>query len=367
MHSEILGRVMKIKIVLILSLVFFVNGCSGINFFGKSDLPKASPEGIYARASEEYQNGNYGKAREYFMRVKEQYPLHDMAVLAEIGIADSLYSDKDYISAEEAYNDFISLHPVNENVPYAIYQMGMCHYNQMEAMDRDETETIKARKEWEKLIARYPESKFAIMAEKMLKEVKKRMADREFYIGNFYMTQKKYKAALARFERIASEYSNVGFDYKIEYYINEAKTKLADEEKIKLDQETAKKKQEEEKLKKVEEKKKKEEEKLKKEAEKKEAERIKQEAKTKKKEEEKLRKAEEKKKKEEEKLKKEAEKKEAERIKQEAETKKKEEAKLRKAEEKKKKEEEKLKKEAEKLKKEEEEKKKEEENTDKMS
>ncbi len=364
MHSEILGRVMKIKIVLILSLVFFVNGCSGINFFGKSDLPKASPEGIYARASEEYQNGNYGKAREYFMRVKEQYPLHDMAVLAEIGIADSLYSDKDYISAEEAYNDFISLHPVNENVPYAIYQMGMCHYNQMEAMDRDETETIKARKEWEKLIARYPESKFAIMAEKMLKEVKKRMADREFYIGNFYMTQKKYKAALARFERIASEYSNVGFDYKIEYYINEAKTKLADEEKIKLDQETAKKKQEEEKLKKVEEKKKKEEEKLKKEAEKKEAERIKQEAKTKKKEEEKLRKAEEKKKKEEEKLKKEAEKKEAERIKQEAEKKKKEEEKLRKEEEKKK-EEEALKKEAEKLKKEEEEKKKEEENTDK--
>ncbi|MBN1470784.1 MAG: outer membrane protein assembly factor BamD [Syntrophaceae bacterium] len=370
MHSEILGKVIKIKIVLILSLVFFINGCSGINFFGKSDLPKASPEGIYARASEEYQNGNYGKAREYFMRVKEQYPLHDMAVLAEIGIADSLYSDKDYISAEEAYNDFISLHPVNENVPYAIYQMGMCHYNQMEAMDRDETETIKARKEWEKLIARYPESKFAIMAEKMLKEVKKRMADREFYIGNFYMTQKKYKAALARFERIASEYSNVGFDYKIEYYINEAKTKLADEEKIRLDQEAAKKKQEEEKLKKAEEKMKKEEEKLRNEEEKKEAKRLKQEAKKKKEEEDQLKKAEEKKKKEEEKLRKAEEKKEAKRIKQEAEQKKKEEEKLRIEEEKKKKEEEALKKEtekkeAEKLKKEEEEKKKEKENTDK--
>jgi len=337
MRSEIFRKLITLKIILMISLLLFISGCSVINLFGQRDLTKASPEGIYAIAAEEYQNGNYGKAREHFLRVKEQYPLHDMAVLAEIGIADSLYSDKDYISAEDAYNDFISLHPVNENVPYAIYQMGMCHYNQMEAIDRDETETIKARREWEKLIARYPESKFSIMAEKMLKEVKQRMAEREFYIGNFYMTQKKYKAALGRFEKIATEYNNVGFDYKIEYYINEAKAKLAAEEKIRLDEEAEKKKEKEEQLKKEEEKKQAEAEKLRIEEEKKEAKRLKQEAEKKKKEEEQLKKEEEKRQREAEKLRIEEEKKEAKRLKQEAEKKKEEEEKRKKEEEKKKK------------------------------
>ena len=72
------------------------------------------------------------------------------------------------MEAETAYSDFISLHPTNENVPYALYQLGMCHYNEIEAIDRDQTETVKARKEFEKLVARYPESKFSVMAEKLI-------------------------------------------------------------------------------------------------------------------------------------------------------------------------------------------------------
>ena len=246
---------MKLKIVLTVLLLFILSGCSFLDIFGKRDLSQPTPEGIYAKASEAYKDGNYNKARQYFLRVKEEYPLHEIAILAEIGVADSLYSDDQYVEAEEAYKDFITLHPVNENVPYVIYQMGMCHYNQMEAIDRDQTETIKTRKEWELLIARYPGSKFAIMAEKMLKEVKQRLASREFYVGNFYLKQKKYKAALARFENIAREYNNVGFDYKIEYYINETKAKIAEEEKERLKKEDKKKSKEEQKIKKEEEKK----------------------------------------------------------------------------------------------------------------
>lgn len=252
MNSAMFRKSIRRQLILSVLLLIVLSGCSTLNLFGKRDLPKVTPEGIYAMASEEYQSGNYDKAREYFLRVKEQYPLHEMSVLAEIGVADSYYSEKEYAEAEVAYGDFISLHPVNENVPYAIYQIGMCHYNQMEAIDRDQTETMKARNEWEKLMARYPTSKFSIMAEKMLREVKQRLAQREFYIGNFYLTQKKYKAALARFEKIASEYNNVGLDYKMEYYINETKAKLIEEENIKA-QEDAEKKRKEEALKKKEE------------------------------------------------------------------------------------------------------------------
>lgn len=232
MNSEKHKKINRIRIALSLLLaVFFLSGCSILNIFSKQDPPRLSPEGLYSRASVEYGDGNYKKAREYFLRVKETYPLHELAILAEIGVADSFFSDKEYSAARDAYSDFVSLHPLDENVPYAIYQMGMCHYHQMEALDRDQTETIKASNEWQRLISRYPESKFSTMAKKMLREVRQRLAEREFYVGRFYLRQKKYEAALARFEKIASEYANVGLDYKIEYYIRDTKAKIAAEEK----------------------------------------------------------------------------------------------------------------------------------------
>lgn len=253
MHFKIFKQVIKLSIALFLLLM--ISGFSFSNLFGKHETAKNTPEGLYSNASVEYNKGRYKKAQEYFLRVKEEYPLHDMAVLAEIGVADSMFSDKEYAAAENAYSEFISLHPVNENVPYAIYQLGLCHYNQMESVDRDQTETIAAKKEWEKLIARYPESKFSTMAEKMVRECKQRLAEREFYVGRFYFKQSKYKAALARFETIARDYANVGLDYKIEYYINETKAKIAEEEKQKLKEETEKANKEEAKKKKEEEKK----------------------------------------------------------------------------------------------------------------
>ncbi|MEN6359133.1 MAG: outer membrane protein assembly factor BamD [Smithella sp.] len=230
---------MKLKNVsIILAFVLICSGCSFNlatikSFFVKSDPVRSTPEGLYSRGSAEYQNGSYKKAREVFVRLKEEYPLHELSILAELGIADSFYSDKEYAEAELAYRDFTSLYPTNENVPYAFYQLGMCHYVQIGAVDRDQTETIKARREFERLVARFPQSKFSILAEKMIRECKAKLAEHEFYIGNFYFKQKKYDAALKRFEGIARNYAGVGMDLKVESYIAETKARLAEEEKAK--------------------------------------------------------------------------------------------------------------------------------------
>jgi outer membrane protein assembly factor BamD len=151
-----------------------------------------------------------------------------------MGIADSHFSDENYGEAEIAYNDFVNLHPTNENVPYAIYQLGMCHYKQMYSIDRDQTETRKAIKEFERLIARFPASKFSLMAEKMLRECKKNLGEHEFYVGHFYFKRKQYKAALKRFEAVMKNYANLGLDYKVNYFITESKRRLAEEESKKI-------------------------------------------------------------------------------------------------------------------------------------
>jgi outer membrane protein assembly factor BamD len=232
----------KIKVGIIFFTLFLLCCMSGCFLFKKEPLVKNSPEALYLRGSSEFQDGNYKKAREYFTKLKDEFPLHVLAILAELGIADSFFTDKQYPEAESAYADFLNMHPTNENIPYVLYQMGMCHYNMKGTIDRDQTETAKAKKEFERLVTRFPESKFAMAAEKLLRECNQELAEQEFYIGRFYFGQKRYQAALSRFETIARNYANIGLDYKLEYYIGETKRKIAEEDKLKKDEEEKQKK-----------------------------------------------------------------------------------------------------------------------------
>lgn len=221
----------KIILILVIMTTFFLSGCAWWNsLLGKHDERRSTPEGLYQRGTEAYENGSYKKAIEAFQKIRDEYPLSNLAILAELGIADSHYSDESYGEAEAAYNDFVNLHPTNENLPYAMYQLGMCHFKQMFTIDRDQTEANKARKEFERLMARFPGSKFSMMAEKALIECKKNLGEHEFYVGYFYFKSKRYKAALKRFEIIARDYANIGLDYKVNYFINETKNRLAREE-----------------------------------------------------------------------------------------------------------------------------------------
>lgn len=215
----------------ILILVMMFSGCSFTwPWAKKTSLTRATPEGLYQQAVEYYQKGSYKNAVEVFQRVKEEYPLSMHAILAEMGIADSYFSGKDYFEADLAYREFLNLHPTNENLAYVMYQIGMCHFNQITTVDRDQSETFKALKEFERLTTRFPSSKFSVLAETMIRDCKKALGEQEFYVGEFYFNIKQYRAALHRFEKIMREYTNVGLDNKVSNYIIESKRRLAEAE-----------------------------------------------------------------------------------------------------------------------------------------
>ena len=217
--------------VLILSgLVLTLSGCQfSWPWVKKIDLTRATPDGLYQQGVAYYQDGSYKKSVEVFQRLKEEYPLSKFAIMAELGIADSHFSDKEWPEAELAYTDFLNLHPTNENLPYVLYQLGLCHFNQITTIDRDQSETVKALREFERLNVRFPNSKFAFLAEKMIRECKKILGEQEFYVGEFYFNIKQYRAALRRFEKVAREYPNVGLDYKVSYFLIETKRRLAED------------------------------------------------------------------------------------------------------------------------------------------
>jgi outer membrane protein assembly factor BamD len=221
----------KRTLLVLLALILMLSGCKiWWPWAKKTDMARSTPDGLYQQGVEYYQDGSYKNAVDLFQRLKEEYPLSPYALSAEMGIADAYFSAKDYIEAELAYTEFVNLHPTNENLPYAMYQAGMSRYNQIMTIDRDQSEAFLALKAFERLAARFPGSRFAFQAEKRIRDCKKTLGEQEFYVGEFYLTSKKYKAALRRFEKITRDYANVGLDYKANQYILETKRRIAEEE-----------------------------------------------------------------------------------------------------------------------------------------
>jgi len=219
-----------VRIILTGILLFSLTGC--LSWWGVDSRPN-TPEALYARGQENYQEGDYKEAIGLFQRLAEEYPLSPYAIPAELGVADSYFSDGDYASAEANYADFVEFHPTNENLPYVMYQIGLCHYHQIEEVDRDQTETRMAEQAFQKLLSRFPSSKFSFLAEEKLKECRKRLGEHEFYVGRFYFSIGEYRAALGRFQIVEKNYARLGIDYKTGYFVREAKRRLAEEQKTK--------------------------------------------------------------------------------------------------------------------------------------
>jgi len=178
-----------------------------------------------------YDKQKYEKAAGAFRSFKEEHPLSDLTPLVEVRLADSLFFDKKYAEAFFQYQEFKKLHPIHPEIPYATYQMAMCHFQQLLSFDRDQGQTEKAIELFRFVAENYPRSPYAEQARGKIAYCQRQLADHEFYIGNYYFRMKKYRAALSRFEGILQKYPNSGLERKIQPLIEACREELAKGEK----------------------------------------------------------------------------------------------------------------------------------------
>ncbi len=166
-----------------------------------------------------YESGKYEKAIDKFQKLKDYYPFSKYAILAELKIADAHYQRREYEEAIFAYENFEQLHPRNEAIPYVIYQIGRCYYDQIDTPDRDQTSAQKALEAFQRLIKQFPRDQYSTRAAEHIKKAQKSLAGHAYEVGVFYYNTKHYKAALHRFMSIISDYPDVGYHQKALEYI----------------------------------------------------------------------------------------------------------------------------------------------------
>ena len=215
---------MRIKILFLVWTVFLLS-LSGCSWFQEKDVKSASE--LARDGMEEYKEGNYNAAIENFEKLKDWYPFDRYAILAELKIADAHYQLKHYDEAVVAYQEFESLHPLNEAVPYVIYQMGLCYYEQLDAVDRDQTSARKALENFERLQKQFPDHQYSKRAGEHIHSCLKSLAGHEFYVGEFYYKTKHYKAAMHRFMTVVYDYPDVGIHRRALEYIAQCEQALS--------------------------------------------------------------------------------------------------------------------------------------------
>jgi outer membrane protein assembly factor BamD len=226
------GKGMKRLIVVGVIILLLGSGCSSLKeswnaIIGKDET--GSAQELAWDGMDAYEDGDYKDAIEYFQKLKDWYPFSKYAILAELKIADSHYRIKQYDEAIFAYEEFEKLHPRNEAIPYVIYQIGLCYYDQIDTIDRDQTPARKALETFQRLNQQFPDNQYARSGNEHIPKCLKSLAGNEYYIGFFYFKSKHYQAALQRFMSVLSNYPDVGYHQKALQFIAKCEASIAEE------------------------------------------------------------------------------------------------------------------------------------------
>jgi outer membrane protein assembly factor BamD len=203
----------RIVIFSILSMFLF-SGCAWFQTKEEQTAPELAADGM-----DEFQNGSYKNAIEAFEQLKDWYPFSKYAILAELKIGDAYYHLQEYEDAIFAYEEFEGLHPSNEAIPYVIYQVGLCYFEQIDTIDRDQSTARKALYTFQRLIRQFPGNPYAVNAGADIRTCIKSIAGNDFYVGLFYYKSKHYRAAMSRFESVLTTYPDVGIHLQALEYL----------------------------------------------------------------------------------------------------------------------------------------------------
>ncbi|GEO80490.1 outer membrane protein assembly factor BamD [Pararhodospirillum oryzae] len=163
-------------------------------------------EELYNDAVDKLNQGNYEAASKAFDEVERQHPYSVWATKAQIMAAYALYENGAYDDAAVALNRFIDLHPGNRDIAYAYYLRGLCYYEQISDVRRDQQITRQAMTYLSDVVTRFPESPYARDARLKIDLARDHLAGKEMSVGRYYLKGHQYLAALNRFTAVINSY-----------------------------------------------------------------------------------------------------------------------------------------------------------------
>ena len=183
-------------------LALFLASCAD----DREKFDEMSVEQLYLMAVDRMEAKKHKEAGLAYAEVERQHPYSDWSLNAQVMAGYAYYLAKKYEDAEESFETFIQLHPGHEYVPYAMYMLGLISYEQIPIVERDQTPAKESADAFQKLINRFPDSKYAKDGRLKIDLIRDHLAAKEVEVARYYQQKEAHLAAVNRLKLVVKEY-----------------------------------------------------------------------------------------------------------------------------------------------------------------
>ena len=209
--------------ILLISLTIFLASCGKekkISVINENDI-NLQMISLYEEGYEELLNGDVLYAANKFNEAESIFPQSEWAPIASLMAGYAYYSQDYYFEAIDQIEDYIKKYPNHINKDYAHFILAMCYYENIVDEKRDLEPLLQSKKEFKLIIAKYPNTDFALDAKFKLELIEDRIAGKEMFIARHYLKSKKWIPAINRFKSILKS-------YETSVYVEEALYRLVE-------------------------------------------------------------------------------------------------------------------------------------------
>jgi outer membrane protein assembly factor BamD len=120
--------------------------------------------------------------------------------------AYAYYEAGAYEESVTAARRYITLHPGSPDAAYAYFLIGSSNFDQIAEVSRDQERTEKAVAALDEVVRKYPNTEYAVAAERKIEVARDQLAGKEMDIGRWYMKRRDYTGAINRFKVVVTRY-----------------------------------------------------------------------------------------------------------------------------------------------------------------
>ena len=215
---------LSLKYISLLVLLILTISCSKeqqkISIIEEKNLELQMIE-AYNEGLKELEKGDVIYASKKFNEVELLYPQSVWAARSVLMAAYAYFSQLYYSDAIIELERFLIKYKNHPRTDYAYYLLALCHYDQIVDEKKDLDEIIKARKYFNIVVEKYPNTEYSLDSQFKLEFIHEILASKEMYLARYYVEREKWIPAINRFKKVAT-------DYQTTIYIEEALHRLVE-------------------------------------------------------------------------------------------------------------------------------------------